>query len=172
MMLMIIVCISLWFCIHYPIAGGRVQEDSYSAASFNRRCNPEEAQGRTSSWMGMVPSRLISTGTQWSLRLESSIPLSPFFAPQINYTCSGLRCWAHWRGRWCGAQTVAAFPCQGWEIWRAILWFMISGAPLSDIFFWVHTILHNILGFDTIITQYLPYFRFGKNARKLQEMRH
>ena len=110
MMLMIIVYISLWFCIHYPIAGGRVQEDSYSAASFNRRCNPEEAQGRTSSWMGMVPSRLISTGTQWSLRLESSILLSPFFAPQINYTCSGLRCWAHWRGRWCGAQTVPASP--------------------------------------------------------------
>ena len=44
--------------------------------------------------------------------------------------------------------------------------------PMSDIFFWVHTILHDILGFDTIITQYLPYFRFGKNARKLQEMRH
>ena len=47
-----------------------------------------------------------------------------------------------------------------------------SGPPLNDIFFRVHTILHDILGFDTIITQYLPYFRFGKNARKLQEMRH
>ena len=27
-----------------------------------------------------------------------------------------------------------------------------------------YTILHNILGFDTIITQYLRYFRFGKKC--------
>ena len=49
---------------------------------------------------------------------------------------------------------------------------VVSRPPLNDIFFRVHTILHDILGFDTIITRYLRYFRFGKNVRKLQEMQH
>ena len=47
--------------------------------------------------------------------------------------------------------------------------------PSAISFFRVHTILHDILGFYTIydiITRYLQYFRFGKNVRKLQEMRH
>ena len=34
--------------------------------------------------------------------------------------------------------------------------------PSAISFFRVHTILHNILGFDTIITRYLRYFSFGK----------
>ena len=34
--------------------------------------------------------------------------------------------------------------------------------PCAISFFRVHTILHNILGFDTIITRYLRYFSFGK----------
>ena len=44
--------------------------------------------------------------------------------------------------------------------------------PSAISFFRVHTILHDILGFETIITQYLRYFPFGKNARKLQDIRH
>ena len=32
------------------------------------------------------------------------------------------------------------------------------------IFFWGSQILHDILGFDTIITRYLRYFRFGKKC--------
>ena len=37
--------------------------------------------------------------------------------------------------------------------------FQAIPAPLSDIFFMIHMIFHDILGFDTTITQYLQYFR-------------
>ena len=37
--------------------------------------------------------------------------------------------------------------------------FQAIPAPLSDIFFMIHMIFHDIFGFDTTITQYLQYFR-------------
>ena len=51
----------------------------------------------------------------------------------------------------------------------AIPWFTLAytgspNHPWAISFFWVHTILNDILGFDTIITRYLQYFWFGKKC--------
>ena len=45
-------------------------------------------------------------------------------------------------------------PCPGHPLVYTCLHWQPQ-PPLSNIFFWVHTILNNILGFDTIITRYL-----------------
>ena len=42
----------------------------------------------------------------------------------------------------------------------------LSGVHPERYLFFGFTRYYNISGFDTIITRYLRYFRFGKNARK------
>ena len=52
-----------------------------------------------------------------------------------------------------------------------------TGAPMSDTFFWIHTILHDILGFDTIYHTIFAIFwkvKFGKkftwNSRQMRKI--
>ena len=57
--------------------------------------------------------------------------------------------WSGWWGWGWGSQGVGRIG--GWSV-------SLSDSPLSEIFFKVHTILHDIWGFNTIITRYSRYF--------------
>ena len=52
--------------------------------------------------------------------------------------------------------------CQEIEKFKWLTWLLDHPSAIS--FFRVHTILHDILGFDTIITRYTRYFKSVKNC--------
>ena len=66
-------------------------------------------------------------------------------------------------GSWSKVQPLcSSSDCSTWDVPADSLQSQTPHHPSAISFFRVHTILHDILGFDTIITRYLRYFSFGK----------